>query len=167
MHYNNTCSTHRRQQLEECIPTRIQPLLIVTAESTIWCVVFQMSVVSPFPTLIIVRNSEFRFCILVLKSSYLTRTSPLATRLCYLLPWPPNSVLYTSHSKPKHCIPMKALAFFFLHSFHLLFMKQRCSGQHPLVRMWLARELGAGSGERGVGKKRAGSRNCRKKSRNR
>jgi hypothetical protein len=34
-------------------------------------------------------------------------------------------------------------------------------------RMWLAREPGAGSGKRGAGKKRAGSRDCRKKSRNR
>jgi hypothetical protein len=34
-------------------------------------------------------------------------------------------------------------------------------------RMRLAREPGAGSGEREVGKKRAGSRDCRKKSRNR
>jgi hypothetical protein len=34
-------------------------------------------------------------------------------------------------------------------------------------RMWLAREPGAGSGERGAGKKRAGSKDCRKKSRNR
>jgi hypothetical protein len=33
--------------------------------------------------------------------------------------------------------------------------------------MWLAREPGAESGERGAGKKRAGSRDCRKKSRNR
>jgi hypothetical protein len=33
--------------------------------------------------------------------------------------------------------------------------------------MWLAREPGAGSGERGAGKKRARSRDCRKKSRNR
>jgi hypothetical protein len=33
--------------------------------------------------------------------------------------------------------------------------------------MWLAREPGAGSGERGAGIKRAGSRDCRKKSRNR
>jgi hypothetical protein len=36
-----------------------------------------------------------------------------------------------------------------------------------LMRMWLAREPGAGSGERGAGIKRAGSRDCRKKSRNR
>jgi hypothetical protein len=36
-----------------------------------------------------------------------------------------------------------------------------------LPRMWLAREPGAGSGERGAGIKRAGSRDCRKKSRNR
>jgi hypothetical protein len=35
------------------------------------------------------------------------------------------------------------------------------------TRMWLAREPGAGSGERGAGIKRAGSRDCRKKSRNR
>jgi hypothetical protein len=34
-------------------------------------------------------------------------------------------------------------------------------------RMWLAREPGAGSGERGAGIKRAGSKDCRKKSRNR
>jgi hypothetical protein len=34
-------------------------------------------------------------------------------------------------------------------------------------RMWLACEPGAGSGERGAGIKRAGSRDCRKKSRNR
>jgi hypothetical protein len=34
-------------------------------------------------------------------------------------------------------------------------------------RMWLAHEPRAGSGERGAGKKRAGSRDCRKKSRNR
>jgi hypothetical protein len=33
--------------------------------------------------------------------------------------------------------------------------------------MWLAREPGVGSGERGAGKKRAGSRDCHKKSRNR
>jgi hypothetical protein len=33
--------------------------------------------------------------------------------------------------------------------------------------MWLAREPGAGSGERGAGIKRVGSRDCRKKSRNR
>jgi hypothetical protein len=33
--------------------------------------------------------------------------------------------------------------------------------------MWLAREPRAGSGERGVWKKRAGSKDCRKKSRNR
>jgi hypothetical protein len=36
-----------------------------------------------------------------------------------------------------------------------------------LNRMWLAREPGAGSGERGAGIKRAGSRDCCKKSRNR
>jgi hypothetical protein len=36
-----------------------------------------------------------------------------------------------------------------------------------LGRMWLAREPGAGSGEQGAGIKRAGSRDCRKKSRNR
>jgi hypothetical protein len=36
-----------------------------------------------------------------------------------------------------------------------------------VARMWLAREPGAGSGERGAGIKRAGSRDCRKKSRNR
>jgi hypothetical protein len=36
-----------------------------------------------------------------------------------------------------------------------------------LHRMRLACEPGAGSGERGTGKKRAGSRDCRKKSRNR
>jgi hypothetical protein len=35
------------------------------------------------------------------------------------------------------------------------------------IRMWLAREPGAGSGERGAGIKRAGSRDCHKKSRNR
>jgi hypothetical protein len=34
-------------------------------------------------------------------------------------------------------------------------------------RMWLVCEPGAGSGEQGAGKKRAGSRDCRKKSRNR
>jgi hypothetical protein len=34
-------------------------------------------------------------------------------------------------------------------------------------RIWLAREPGAGSGEQGAGKKRAGSRDCRKKSQNR
>jgi hypothetical protein len=33
--------------------------------------------------------------------------------------------------------------------------------------MWLAREPGAGSGERGAGIKRAGSRDCHNKSRNR
>jgi hypothetical protein len=37
----------------------------------------------------------------------------------------------------------------------------------PGTWMWLAREPGAGSGERGAGIKRAGSRVCRKKSRNR
>jgi hypothetical protein len=36
-----------------------------------------------------------------------------------------------------------------------------------VVWMWLAREPGAGSGERGAGIKTAGSRDCRKKSRNR
>jgi hypothetical protein len=50
----------------------------------------------------------------------------------------------------------------------------RCSGDPKKIeealnqlRMWLAREPGAGSGERGAGIKRAGSRDCRKKSRNR
>jgi hypothetical protein len=36
-----------------------------------------------------------------------------------------------------------------------------------VVGMWLAREPRAGSGERGAGKKRAGSRDYCKKSRNR
>jgi hypothetical protein len=40
-------------------------------------------------------------------------------------------------------------------------------GPLSIIGMRLARELGAGSGERGAGKKRAGSRDCRKKSRNR
>jgi hypothetical protein len=38
---------------------------------------------------------------------------------------------------------------------------------HGVHWMWLIREPGAGSGEGGAGKKRAGSRDCRKKSRNR
>jgi hypothetical protein len=38
--------------------------------------------------------------------------------------------------------------------------------QHLYGGTRLARELGAGSGEQGAGKKRAGSRDCSKKSRN-
>jgi hypothetical protein len=49
--------------------------------------------------------------------------------------------------------------------------KQRIDGVDAIddveVGMWLAREPGAGSGEQGAGIKRAESRDCRKKSRNR
>jgi hypothetical protein len=49
-----------------------------------------------------------------------------------------------------------------------LFMLRTCQrGYLCIFWMWLAREPGAGSGERGAGKKRVGSRDCRKKSRNR
>jgi hypothetical protein len=48
----------------------------------------------------------------------------------------------------------------------LSWLKNRQTSSVPVGRMRLAREPGAGSGERGAGKKRAGSRDCRKKSRN-